>query len=141
MQKFLVVGMILMLSLAGCATARKAQNTEVQDLQEKVVMLQSDLDRVNQQVEGLQEELAQTRRPAVVGNVPVTTSKNIRVPGVSVADVQGALKAAGFYDGNVDGKFGPKTKEAIKSFQTSKEIKSDGVVGAKTWSLLNSQEQ
>ena len=51
-------------------------------------------------------------------------------------EVQTALKAAGFYMGNVDGKIGPKTKKSIMEFQKAKGLKADGRVGPKTWAEL-----
>lgn len=51
-------------------------------------------------------------------------------------DIQKALKNAGFYTGNVDGKIGPRTKKAIQEFQKAKGLKADGKVGAKTWAEL-----
>ena len=51
-------------------------------------------------------------------------------------EVQTALKAAGFYTGNVDGKIGPKTKKSIMEFQKAKGLKADGKVGPKTWAEL-----
>ena len=52
-------------------------------------------------------------------------------------EIQTALKNAGFYTGQVDGKLGPKTKKAIEAFQTANNLKADGKVGPKTWSLLS----
>ncbi len=51
--------------------------------------------------------------------------------------IQTALKKAGFYTGEIDGKLGPRTKKAIKAFQKSKGLTADGVVDAKTWKELN----
>jgi peptidoglycan hydrolase-like protein with peptidoglycan-binding domain len=51
-------------------------------------------------------------------------------------DIQTALKKAGFYSGSVDGKIGPKTRQAIKDFQKSKGLIPDGAVGPKTWNQL-----
>lgn len=51
-------------------------------------------------------------------------------------DIQAALKAAGFYTGNIDGKMGPKTKRAIVEFQKAKGLKADGKVGPRTWAEL-----
>lgn len=50
--------------------------------------------------------------------------------------IQQALKNAGFYKGEIDGKIGPKTKVAIRAFQKSKGLVVDGVVGQKTWDEL-----
>jgi peptidoglycan hydrolase-like protein with peptidoglycan-binding domain len=52
-------------------------------------------------------------------------------------NIQTALKNAGLYDGPIDGKVGPKTKKAIKEFQSSHSLVADGVVGKKTWKELS----
>ena len=44
-----------------------------------------------------------------------------------------ALKKAGFYKGDIDGKSGPQTKKSVKAFQMSKGLNADGVIGVKTW--------
>lgn len=54
----------------------------------------------------------------------------------SAREVQQALKNAGFYQGTVDGKSGPQTKEAIKEFQRVHGLTDDGVVGKQTWTKL-----
>ena len=54
-----------------------------------------------------------------------------------IRQIQAALKKAGFYKGEVDGKSGPKTRRAIITFQRSKRLKPDGVVGSKTWEELS----
>lgn len=41
------------------------------------------------------------------------------------------------YKLELDGDFGKKTKKAVKKFQKKLNIKADGVIGPKTWSLLN----
>jgi len=51
-------------------------------------------------------------------------------------DIQQALKNAGFYQGEIDGKFGPKTKKAIEDFQAKNNLKADGKVGPLTWGKL-----
>ncbi len=54
-----------------------------------------------------------------------------------VKQIQSVLKKASFFKGEIDGKIGPQTKRAIKSFQKSKGLNPDGVVGQKTWEELN----
>jgi len=51
-------------------------------------------------------------------------------------EIQQALKNAGLYDGEVDGKIGPKSKRAIEEFQAQNNLKADGKVGPKTWQKL-----
>jgi len=52
-------------------------------------------------------------------------------------EIQSALKNAGFYTGEVDGRIGPKTKKAIEDFQKANNLQADGKVGPKTWALLS----
>ena len=51
-------------------------------------------------------------------------------------EIQMALKNAGFYTGAIDGKIGPKSKQAILDFQKANGLKVDGKVGPKTWAAL-----
>ena len=50
--------------------------------------------------------------------------------------VQTALKNAGYYKGNIDGKIGSGSKQAIKDFQKDHNLKIDGIVGSNTWDEL-----
>ena len=52
--------------------------------------------------------------------------------GAAVRELQALLKVA------VDGKFGPKTREAVLRFQRSRNLTADGVVGPRTWQALGS---
>jgi N-acetylmuramoyl-L-alanine amidase len=52
--------------------------------------------------------------------------------GKDIYELQGRLKALGFYNGKVDGQFGATTKSAVTWFQWKFGMKSDGVVGSKT---------
>jgi peptidoglycan hydrolase-like protein with peptidoglycan-binding domain len=56
---------------------------------------------------------------------------------VATKDIQAALKNAGFDPGAIDGKFGPRTSQAIKEFQRAKGLKIDGKVGPQTWGELS----
>lgn len=57
--------------------------------------------------------------------------------GEDVIKLQMALNSAG-YDLDADGIFGSKTQEAVREYQASKGLTVDGIVGANTWSALNS---
>ena len=52
-----------------------------------------------------------------------------------VTIAQGRLVVAGYHI-NVDGIFGPKTKEAVIQFQKANGLAADGIIGPKTWSKL-----
>ncbi len=52
-------------------------------------------------------------------------------------EIQTALKNAGYYNGNIDGKLGPASKKAIEAFQKANNLNADGKVGPKTWAALS----
>ncbi len=56
---------------------------------------------------------------------------------LSMRQIQRALKKAGFYKGEIDGKIGSKTKEAIMKFQKAHGLKADGIAGKRTSAELN----
>lgn len=56
--------------------------------------------------------------------------------GGDVYDAQRILADWGYYEGSVDGVFGPDTSAAVKEFQWKNGLVADGVVGADTWAAL-----
>lgn len=56
--------------------------------------------------------------------------------GPSVRKLQTLLNGYGFNPGPIDGIFGSRTQAAVISFQTSKGLSPDGIVGPKTWAAL-----
>ncbi len=61
--------------------------------------------------------------------------------GSDVKTVQDKLRRWGYYTGNVDGIYGPKTKEAVKYFQRKNGLTADGIVGKKTYEALGMMQQ
>ena len=75
--------------------------------------------------------------PAPAAAVALPTKSSVSSSGLShEKQIQTALKNAGLYQGNVDGKLGPASKKAIETFQTNNGLKADGKVGPKTWAAL-----
>lgn len=56
--------------------------------------------------------------------------------GQTVKDVQVVLQSLGFYNGAIDGIYGPKTARAVVAFQRSQRLVGDGRVGVLTWQAL-----
>ena len=56
--------------------------------------------------------------------------------GQSVKDVQSRLYTLGYYSGEIDGQFGPGTKEAVRTFQRQNGLGADGIVGEETKAVL-----
>jgi len=133
MSKRVLAAALAALMLSGCATVGKKKldsaSLSSQDLQ-------TEIQTRDTRIEELEAELLALRSGS--GGTKATAPKSgvIRVAGVSVTDVQKALKRAGLNPGPIDGKLGSKTKEAIKEFQRRKKMNDDGIVGAKTWALL-----
>lgn len=56
--------------------------------------------------------------------------------GGEVKEVQRRLKQWGYFDGAVDGVYGPATAEAVKKFQRKNGLTADGIVGKATYAAL-----
>lgn len=56
--------------------------------------------------------------------------------GDTVIRIQKRLQALGFYEGVLDGAYGPKTDAAVRAFQRARDLTDDGIVGGRTWDYL-----
>ena len=54
----------------------------------------------------------------------------------NVMALQYLLRNRGVYKSKIDGIFGDATEVAVRKFQRSRGLKTDGIVGPKTWPLL-----
>lgn len=59
--------------------------------------------------------------------------------GTDVHGVQTDLSRKGYHPGPIDGRYGPSTMHAVKSFQRDHGITVDGIVGPRTWAKLEAQ--
>ena len=53
--------------------------------------------------------------------------------------LQLVLKNYGYYTPKIDGDFGPASKRALKEFQSSNNLVSDGILGKNTCKTLNNK--
>ena len=136
-----VVGVLIVAT--GCVS-NKRHNRDVSLLQSQVNTLAAEVSRIDSQAQeaksrGILGAFAPKKeeQPAAPENYASSTTyrtpSGFEIPG---ADIQRALKGAGYYDGEVDGKIGPATRDAIRAFQRDNKLKADGVCGRKTWELL-----
>lgn len=71
--------------------------------------------------------------PSAAVELPVL---RLGMRGSAVARLQERLRAAGFFDGAIDGIFGTETQAAVQAAQRSYRLTPDGIVGSATWSAL-----
>ncbi len=129
MKKYLILVLVmnLMVSLQSCG--RKAHQDPVEEA-----------DNIIAEIEGEEmPALAATEQitiPTVPPEMPVAEVETGVFEKPSTQAVQEALKNAGLYSGEIDGVIGPKTKRAIREFQSMNNLSVDGKVGRKTWAKL-----
>lgn len=118
----MILSVFIGFALAGCATSSKKQPAQSQPVAQESHSRDYDYD------DTLPSESYE--KPA---------KKTYSEPAIQLSpkQIQRALKNAGFYQGNIDGKVGPKTKEAIIKFQKANGLKADGIVGKRTSVTLN----
>jgi peptidoglycan hydrolase-like protein with peptidoglycan-binding domain len=143
---------VFTLVLSGCVTTSKT--SPVNQLQIQVTEMQQRMEDQEKEIVDLKYEVKEmagkvaeedvdvsddVKAPVAVKVIAVKSEpKNfdiIRV-GISGRELQKALKAAGVYEGKVDGKVGAMTKAAVVEFQKAHSLSADGIVGQKTWNEL-----
>jgi len=115
--------------IGGCATYDPSR---IDDLEHRVVRLEKKLGPTE-----TASETTGTGTGAVAAAGEETGKTQIVIPDTpDTKDMQQALKNAGYYSGEVDGKFGPQTEKAVKDFQDANNLVVDGKVGVNTWDKL-----
>jgi peptidoglycan hydrolase-like protein with peptidoglycan-binding domain len=129
---------------------------EVRDLQQALKALGFDPGPVDgifgARTQGAVKAFQQAREIAVDGVVGRVTWINIDEAdqtepvlrlgssGLPVRRLQSRMTAVGFDTGGVDGRFNQKTELAVKDLQQRAHLAVDGVVGPKTWSVVDALE-
>ena len=126
----LLVG-LLVVFLSGCATTRKTQDSQVQQLRNRINSLEAELQSKDEEISSLENKLQGLK------GSDMRKTRDSAVLHLSLRQIQTALKSAGFYKGPIDGKTGSQTKEAIKAFQKANDLKPDGIVGKRTAEKLS----
>ena len=143
--------MIGVIALSGCASRKTGK--KVDTIQAQVNAMTDELVRLDQSLQDTRAAIqtsegrgvsslsdssyvsaASSDESAFVGGMYRTPS-GFEIPSVNI---QKALKKAGYYNGAIDGKVGPGTRDAIASFQKDNGLTADGVCGRQTWSKLKS---
>ena len=122
----------LMIAATGCVSKGQHQS-EVSGLQGQVAQMDAVLKAEQARNQQLQAQLEGKAQRASYTGAAYRTPAGFELPAV---DIQKALKSAGYYAGGVDGKIGPDSREAIRSFQRDNGLSADGVCGKQTWSKL-----
>jgi murein L,D-transpeptidase YcbB/YkuD len=121
-----------MLGANGCVSKGRYQG--------EVTSLQNQIAQMDTTIKAQEAELASLRKPPQAQVISGTfagatyrTPSGLELPAM---DIQKALKHAGYFAGAIDGKIGPDSREAIRSFQRDNGLTSDGVCGRQTWNKL-----
>lgn len=126
-------------ALTGCVTKGRYQR-EVSGLQSQIAQLNAELKAQQDKSQALEGQLQGSRaRGAGAEGEREVLGGTYRTPSgfeLPAADIQRALKGAGYYSGAIDGKIGPDSREAIRNFQRDNSLTADGVCGRQTWDKL-----
>lgn len=101
----------------------------------------------NQSPSELNQPLIQPSQNTTPSNTPNTNNNSgnqtvllrLGSQGQAVRNVQAFLGQQGFYNGRIDGVYGPETRQAVMAYQKSRNLIADGVVGDRTWNSMSSQ--
>ena len=135
-------------SLSGCQTVPKKFREEVGGIKTRVETLESRVEGMETkqaEVERATGEQAQAMDELRAEKEQARTNISVKSRGFKgkkwTKEIQLCLKNAGFYDGEIDGIKGKRTRKAIRAFQEANGLSPDGIVGKKTWEVLSKHSQ
>ncbi|MSR77627.1 MAG: peptidoglycan-binding protein [Candidatus Omnitrophica bacterium] len=130
----------------GCAT-KAYVSKQVNPVQSQVAVLTEEVAKMDEALQDVRGSI-QSRSAAEPSVRGKSRSGGARIAGgvyrtpsgfeLPSLDIQTALKGAGYYHGNVDGKIGPGTEAALRAFQKDNGLEADGLCGQMTWVKLKS---
>ncbi len=123
-----IIGIIVL--LAGCIVLATQMIPTVQEVRREMSLTPTPLPPVPDNVRMGDRTLAVTPEPALHNGSQ----------GEKVWKLQERLQALGYYEGIVDGQFGPGTREAVIAFQKKNGLDADGFAGEETQRVLYSEE-
>ena len=139
---------LVVFGLSGCASS--GYGKQFQRLQSQIGLLDERLTQLERgtsshPADAVWSETATSSEVASVSqgaasDIPASMGKKGSAKGwikPSTREIQQALVNAGLYQGSVDGKKGPLTRQAVQEFQRLHGLKDDGVVGKQTWAKLS----
>lgn len=134
----ILLSVLILLNLAGCATTKRTSAKDhVRELEGQVSDLETQLKQRDEEIQGLEKDLAGVESAGAGETKAAAAGRGKASP----KQIQTALSNAGFYEGSIDGKIGKNSKKAIKAFQEANGLSPDGVIGSRTWSKLKAYLQ
>ena len=132
---FLLFVFILVVYVIGCGQKKK----------EEELLTMDELGAISIEPPAVSELRPDAQAGPIVTEIPPEPLPTIPPPPAAVTvstkpgnrEIQTALKNAGYYMGEIDGKIGRLTTKAIEDFQEANGLGVDGKVGPKTWSVLS----
>ena len=123
-----IAGIVILLAL--CAVLAFYMIPTIREVQREMSLTPTPLPPIPDTVRGKDISAEVTPEPALHNGSQ----------GEKVRKLQERLQALGYYEGEVDGQFGPGTRDAVIAFQKKNGLDADGLAGAETQKILYSEE-
>lgn len=127
-HKFLILFVLVFCFAATSCKKKEAESPFKSELPTNAMMTITSSDQMPEPSVLEQRE----QKPETVASLEAESASSLP----TLQQIQTALKNAGYYEGEIDGKIGSKSKKAILDFQKDNGLESDGKVGPKTWAKL-----